>query len=473
MRILLGAALGAIGSLATVVSAQNPLNQPGFVAGGPAAVAGVAHALDQTSRGADNNFVNAYGEPFVMPAQYSDPMGGGACYGYGGGGGGGGGYGPPGTGGEPYGGAYMNTEQCGPHYFDFSAEFLHYQRDSAFSDLPVSFSGFATEDIDANPNFNNNVVMRTGDLSSDSLNGYRLTGRVDVGALSVFEVSYSGLEDSDSAVVDVSADGATARLSSLFSRFGTRTNGPTGDSTAGRPIDDVVAPNNNPGGNNYAETDFATRHDLTYKSELHNAEALFRRYWVGANPRVSGTILLGFRYTSLSEQLGFSSIGSTQTGTSPDTFAADPSLTIDINADADNHLAGFECGADGWVTLLQGLRVGGEAKVGIYNNDYNVSTSAIAGDGSPSTVSTISGDQVAFLTEVKLMAVADITSSISLKGGYELLFISDMALAGDSLVFAAPYGDPNGAAGSVGGAPPSTNNDIVFHGFHAGIEYVW
>lgn len=473
MRILLGAALAAFGSLATVVSAQSPLNQPGFVAGGPAAVAGVAHALDQTSRGADSNFVNAYGEPFVMPAQYCDPMGGGGgCYGYGGGGGG---YGPPGTGGEPFGGAFMNTEQCGPHYFDFSAEFLHYQRDAAFSDLPISYSGFASVGVDDEflPNFDDNVVMRSGDVSSDSLNGYRLTGRVDVGALSVFEVSYSGLEDSDSAVVDVSADATTARLFSIYSRFGTRTNGPTGDSTAGRPIDDVVAPNNNPGGDNYAETDFASRHEQTYKSELHNAEALFRRYWVGANPRVSGTILLGFRYTSLSEQLGFSSIGSTQTGASPDTFAADPSLTIDINADADNHLAGFECGADGWVTLIQGFRIGGEAKVGIYNNDYNVSTSAIAGDGSPSTVSTISGDQVAFLTEAKLMAVADISPSISIKGGYEVLFISDMALVGDSLVFAAPYGDPNGAAGSVGGAPATTDNDVVFHGFHAGIEYVW
>lgn len=467
MRLILGAALGAVGCLATTVAAQSPLNQPGFVAGGPAAVAGVAHALDQTSRGADSNFVNAYGEPFVTPAQYCDPMQG--CYG----GGGGGGYGPPGTGGEPFGGAYLNTEQCGPHYFDFSAEYLHYTRDAAFTDLPISYSGFAAVDTNDQflANFNDNVVMRSGEVSSDSLDGFRLTGRVDVGALSVFEVSYSGLYDSDEAVADVSANETTARLFSVFSRYGTRTNGPTGDSTAGRPIADVVAPNNNPGGNNYAETDFASRHELSYESELHNAEALFRRYWVGANPRVSGTILLGFRYTSLSEQMGFSSIGSSGATNGP--FAPDPSLRIDINADADNHLAGFECGADAWVTVVQGLRVGAEGKVGVYNNDYNVTTSSVAVDGSPSTFSTVAGDQVAFLTEFKAMAVADVTPCISLKAGYELLFISEVAMAGDSLLFAAPYGNPNGATGAVGGAPPTTDNDIVFHGFHAGFEYVW
>lgn len=467
MRLLLGTALGAVGCLASVVSAQSPLNQPGFVAGGPAAAAGVAHALDQRSRGRDSDFVNAYGEPFVTPAQYCDPMAGGygGCYG------GGGGYGPPGTGGDPYGGAYMTTEQCGPHYFDFSAEYLFYERDdSPFSAVPLTTAGFANEalsDLEAN------TLLTTGDLGGEELNGYRLTGRLDVGALSVVEVSYSGLFDSETAGVDVSADEDTARLFSIFSRYGTRTNGPTADSTAGRPIDDVVPPNNNPGGNNYEETDFASRHEFFQETELHNAEALFRRYWVGANPRVSGTILLGFRYTSLSEATGFSSIGSVQTGTSPDTFAPDFTKTITIAADADNHLAGFEVGADGWVTVVQGLRVGAEGKVGVYNNNYRVDTSSIAGDGDPNRVTAIKGDQVAFLGELKLSAVADLTPCLSLRAGYELLFISEVALAGDSLLLAAPYGDPNNITNSLGLTQPTTDGDVLFQGFSAGMEYVW
>lgn len=511
MRILLGAALGAVGCLASTAPAQSPLSQPGFVAGGPAAVAGVAHALDQRSLGAESNFVNAYGEPFVTPAQYCDPMMGG---GYGGGG-----YGPPGTGGDPYGGSYLVTEQCGPHYFDFSAEFLHYQRDAAFSNVPISYSGAASvEDDDSfRPNFNDNIAIGSGELDSESMNGFRLTGRIDVGALTVFEATYSGLYDSDDASVDLSANETTSRLFSVFSRYGTRVNGPTSApiataSTAGQPIvdNDPSGPDFNPGGANYEETDFATRHDVTYDSELHNAEALLRRYWVGANPRVSGTLLAGFRYTSLSEELGFSSIGSTgpvddTTGIIVAPFRADLTKQIDIRADADNQLAGFEIGGDAWVTVFQGFRIGGEAKVGIYNNDFEVSTTSRTADGGlggilvtpgvpgdptatppvaeiPAVVDQApdtsadrieSGNQVAFLTEVKLMAVADLTSSLSIKGGYELLFISDVALVGDSLLLAAPYGNPNGALGAAGGLPPSTSDDILFHGFHAGIEYVW
>lgn len=460
MRILLGAALAAFGCLASVVSAQNPLNQPGFVAGGPAARAGVAHALDQTSRGANDNFVNAYGETFVMPAQYCDPMGGG---GYGGGGGGG--YGPPGTGGDPYGGAYMNTEQCGPHYFDFSAEYLHYQRaDSGFGDLAVTTAGVVTENMDGSLNAASLAArtrLTTGDLGADSLNGYRLTGRIDVGALSVFEVAYSGLFADDSLGLGVDAGTTTDRLFSVFSRYGTRTNGSGGVGSSGAPD-----------GPAFLETDLASEHTLSYETELHNAEALFRRYWVGANPRVSGTILLGFRYTSLSETMGFSSIGSSGGPNGP--FFPDPSLTIDINADADNHLAGFQAGADGWVTLFQGFRIGAEGKVGIYNNDYDISTSSVAVDGSPSTVSTTAGDQVSFLTEWKFSGVADITPSLSLKGGYELLFISNVALVGDSLIGAQPYGDINGISASLpGGNPATTDGEVFYHGFHAGMEYVW
>lgn len=506
MKTLYGAALSVVFGLSAVVTGQGPLMQPGFVAGGPAAVQDVAPATHYGAGRQGNAFVNAHGEPFVVPASCNSPYGcaDGGCYGGGGYGpecgcyGGEYGYGCHGGGGGCAGGGrglcaglfgggggglaglfagLGNTEQCGPHYFDLAAEYLHYERNnSGLPDLAVTTIGFANEDLN---DLASATRLSTGQLSSDALDGFRLTGRIDVGALSVFEVAYSGLEDKDSASFAAPNDSETARLFSVFSRFGTRTNGPAG-SDPGRPIDSDVAPgnanplNDNPGGTNFQETDFASFHGIEYESELHNAEALFRRYWVGYNPRVSGTILLGFRYTSLSERLGFTSIGTQQTGTTPDTFGPDPALTINVDADADNHLAGFECGGDAWVTVLQGLRVGAEVKLGIYDNDYDYSGSAIAADGSPSTVaSNLSGHQVSFLTEAKFMAVADITPSLSIKGGYEILYISDVALVGGGLGQVQPYGDINGIAADLPGGGATTDGEVTYNGFHIGAEWTY
>ncbi|QDT67975.1 hypothetical protein MalM25_08840 [Planctomycetes bacterium MalM25] len=501
MRTLYGAALSAVFGLAAVVTGQSPLMQPGFVAGGPAAVQDVAPATHYGGGRQDNAFVNAYGEPFVTPASYACGDAGcygggpacGGCYGgeygygcHGGGGacgGGGGGLCSGLFGGHGHGrlaallAGLGNTEQCGPHYFDLSAEYLHYERDgSALGNLPITTIGFANENLN---DLDSATRLSTSQLSSDALDGFRLTGRIDVGALSVFEVAYSGLWDEDSASFAAPDDSETARLFSVFSRFGTRTNGPAG-SDPGRPVDSDSAPgsnnplNDNPGGTNFQETDFASYHGIRYESELHNAEALFRRYWVGYNPRISGTILLGFRYTSLSERLGFTSIGSQQTGTSPDTFGADPALTINIDADADNQLAGFECGGDVWVTVLQGLRLGTEVKVGIYNNEYDFSGSAIAADGSPMGSATgFSGNQASFLTEAKLMMVADVTPSLSLKAGYEVLFISDVALLDGGLAQVQPYGDINDIAADLPGAGATTDGEVTYHGFHVGAEWTY
>jgi hypothetical protein len=94
----------------------------------------------------------------------------------------------------------------------------------------------------------------------------------------------------------------------------------------------------------------------------------------------------------------------------------------------------------------------------------------------------IEGDQASFLGELKFMMVADITPSWSLKAGYELLYISDLALAGDSLASAQPYGNINNIAqgletalppGVGPGAGATADGEAFFSGFSAGVEYVW
>ena len=66
------------------------------------------------------------------------------------------------------------------------------------------------------------------------------------------------------------------------------------------------------GGIGLTETDLADFASLEYWSELHNGEISYRHYWVGYNPRVTGTWLAGFRYTRMSEDFFYAT--STQTG---------------------------------------------------------------------------------------------------------------------------------------------------------------
>lgn len=431
-----------------MAAAQGPLSQPGFVAGGPAAASGAAHALHMTPAASLDPFVDIYGNPVVMPTNYCGP-GGGCPPGMGGG------YGGPAGAGAFGGGASMNTEQCGPHYFDFSAEYLHYFRSkSPLSDsLAITTDGFANDPLTEVPA---RTVLSGGDLGGADADGYRLTGRIDVGALSVAEFSYTGLFSDDSG--DSIDNSPSTTLFSIFSRYGTATNGAVGVGGSAGP----------PTGSDFEETDNAIRHSLDFESEIHSAEATYRRYWVGHNPRVSGTLLIGFRYTSLEQALGFSSLANV--GTAPVV-----PKSIRIESQADNYLAGVQVGGDVWVTVLQGFRIGAEAKVGLYNNDYSVSSSVLASDGDPSSGTSLMDDnQAAFLAEGKLMAVADLTPSWSLKAGYELLFISELALAGDSFALAQPYGDINGISDTLSTfGSADANGEVFFHGFSAGAEFVW
>ena len=406
------------------------------------------------------SYVNAHGDALVHPATYGQPCGPG-CYP--------GGYGPGGGGAyAPFPGSEMNTEQCGPHYFDFSAEFLHLNRDAPLGESTViSTFGFANDDLTNVPDL---AALTGSNIPGGDLDGFRLTGRLDVGALSFFEFSYAGLfSDEDALVIrpdlngDVTPGIATDdnALFSIFSRFGTATNGPVGvGGSAGAPT-----------GADFAETDAAEQHSAEYETELHTVEASLRRYWVGYSPRISGTLLIGFRYTEVQELLNFNS-QNIDVGADTIFGTADDSVinSIDIGLGSDNHLAGVQIGGDVWACIVQGFRIGGEIKAGLYNNDYEIRTAVAASDGSPMSVLRQSDNHVAFLTEAKAMAVVNVTPSLSIRGGYEVLFISDLANLEDNLLVNPPYGESSAFAGVP---PVDEEGDAFWDGFSFGLEYTY
>jgi hypothetical protein len=394
------------------------VQQAYFQPGSPVAGSAVQNA--NYHQGGSGELMTAYGDSVVIPAgfhQGGPAMGGYAeeCSPYGTG------YPDPSL--DLYGMPNYAVDQSGPHYFDFSVEALYWARvDTAEPDLP-----FVTQGIGGD------VMLSTSDLSFDEEAGVRLVGRYDIGPVSMIEVGYSGLyEWSDRAEFQSDA----LDLFTPYSDFGE--DPPSG---IGLPATEL--------------TDFAS---LEYWSELHNAEISYRHYWVGWSPRVTGTWLGGFRYTRLAEDFFF--------GTSSPTSG---SLT---QIQTENDLAGFQAGGDMWVTVRQGIRIGAQGKAGLYNNRAEQNTHITTQFNGIPTLErreVAKGDRFAFLTEGNVSVVADITPSVSLRAGYDVLFINTVALApnnfnADNQVF---------LSGTPRNAILVEESSVLYHGANVGFEYVW
>ena len=206
------------------------------------------------------------------------------------------------------------------------------------------------------------------------------------------------------------------------------------------------------------QTERSLRHSISMESQLQSAELSYRRYWVGYIPRVSGTLLAGFRYTRLNEEFNFNTIGE---------------AALDYTTETDNHFAGFQAGGDVWISLAQGMRIGAEGKAGIYNNHLSVDTAIVPTPfvaGPPTLFEEFDENKVAFIGEFSADIVIDLLPSWSLRAGYEAMWLNSLALAGENFNTASPFGLP----GQTPGVPfLADDGEALYHGWHLGTEYVW
>jgi len=361
------------------------------------------------------DFMDVEGRPIVLPASYCQSCPGGAC---------GPGFCAPGAGGygDPmaidFGG--YGQDQCGPHFFDISADVVFLQAAELFNKVgPFSSAGVG-------PNAPRYLNPNNDD--DDFEPGWRIAARYDVGALAVLEATYMGLYDigfTDTVTSAAVNNGVPFSLFTSFSNFGV--------------------------GTLVAGFDDGNVHTLDYQSDLQSTEISYRRYWVGNNPRVSGTWLLGARYLRMTEEFNFNSQALVVAAVE---FA-------NRLWSSENDMVGFQFGGDGWICLRQGLRFGGEAKAGIYNNHFKFRHAAtLPSDPDFDVLST--GDQIAFAAEGGATLVADILPSLSLRGGYQVMYLNSLATAGNSIDQADIYS-----------TAVSSQAHALYHGFNGGIEYVW
>lgn len=448
----------------------------------------------QTSGG--NQYVDAYGNPIVVPAQYCGDTCGdcyGDCYGgdygascesYGGCGDCGcygcGNCGGPrwrdgfphsgcgcGYGGWGYGGAWEDprsgtnppfpedvdsysmlppgrTEQCGPHYFDVRMEAIVMTRDEAFR-TPTAFTS---------QNVDGPIVLSSNQLDFDWEAGFRILGRYDCGPLSVIEFGYWGLDNLNASAQFVNPDADSYSLFSDFVR------------------DPNLLPNTvTQTGGALPWTERSVVQRISLESELHNAEFNYRRYWVGFNPMISGTLLAGFRYTRLREDFQFYTLGASEQGLPPASGSYDENIK--------NDLAGFQAGGDIWLHVRQGVRIGAEGKVGLMNNHYtldNTWTGVGQNNNSgapPNFTEHFEKDQPALVVEASADLVWDVCPSWSVRVGYEMLFLNSVLLAGENFNTGTIYGPDQDVF--LPERVPFVNDqgNAFYHGAHLGAEYTW
>lgn len=185
-----------------------------------------------------------------------------------------------------------------------------------------------------------------------------------------------------------------------------------------------------------------------YSSQIRSAELNWRR---PLGDRL--TILAGFRYIGFDDSLYYTINTTTAAG----------------KYEYDNDLYGGQLGAD--LSLLDPCRpfqlhvIG---KAGVYQNNIGGSFQTFVPVGSPTPLQRFGRDdkQSAFVGDLQLVASYQLSCHLAIRGGYQLLWLDNVALAGD-----------NASASQTNPAILNTSTDsdghVFYHGAMIGLEIIW
>ncbi|MDX1947318.1 MAG: BBP7 family outer membrane beta-barrel protein [Pirellulaceae bacterium] len=327
---------------------------------------------------------------------------------------------------------YPDGGCAAPRWFDFSLEFMQLRREDPGRNTQFTSLGLGGPDTGAP------IVLQTDNLDFDLESGFRFTALGQIGPASSVEFTFYGLFFYDDQQTVFSANND---LYSVVSDFGQL---PAGG---------------------FAETDESDLQSIRYKSQFDNFEVNYRQRWQAPNCRYQGSWLAGIRYFKLKEDFNYLT-QSTANGT-----VLNP-RNAQFYTNSHNNLIGGQIGGDMWICLIPGLRMGGEAKFGVYGNHYNVDNTIRADSTDQVFLEELSTSDVAFIGQADLMATYRINYQWTLKVGYQFLYVDGVALASEqfnttppALVFPTA---PNARE-------PFTNDNgrLFYHGYSVGAEFCW
>ena len=188
-------------------------------------------------------------------------------------------------------------------------------------------------------------------------------------------------------------------------------------------------------------------------SQLYNAEVNVRR-----SPWRSLTVLAGFRWVNLSEDLEGILLPSTAHGTG--SF---------WDTQTKNNLYGFQIGMD--ATLLERNRFSIDSilKAGIFDN--HVDETALVRIDRIQFVESDSTHHLAFLGQIGVQCKYQVTPRLSLKAGYEALWLQGVALAPGQISETYCHGSIDPYEVYVESLGVNCSSGVFYHGATAGLEY--
>jgi len=160
----------------------------------------------------------------------------------------------------------------------------------------------------------------------------------------------------------------------------------------------------------------------------------------------------------------------------PDGWTNDPAdlttLSLQWTGAVTNQLNGFQGSLDGSLVEWGRLSLEGLLRVGLFYNRITGRVQEVyaGGGGDNSVYGRIFEDErdvVAFASNIGLNAVFQWNDHVRFRTGYELMFLTNVALSGEQQA-GITYNSLGDASYSVQG-----DSSVVFHGLRAGIELVW
>ncbi len=183
--------------------------------------------------------------------------------------------------------------------------------------------------------------------------------------------------------------------------------------------------------------------DAVYNSRLNSAEVNLR-----SSVNRSITFLIGFRWLELNEDI-----------TANADILGSP---VNFRLDTDNNLYGGQIGADANMFRNGGpITANAWVKAGVYGNDADGSFSLQT--PGPDFAGSASVGQVAFVGDVAFTGSYALTDHLSLRGGYQLLWIEGVAIASDQITL----------SNLVSGPGIDSEGEAFYHGALVSLDATW
>ena len=186
-------------------------------------------------------------------------------------------------------------------------------------------------------------------------------------------------------------------------------------------------------------------------TELYNTE--FNVQW---HPSSGVTMLAGFRWVNMRENL----LGSLE----PPFIAGEPPFW---NTTTTNNLFGFQIGADGKILERGRFSIDGLVKAGIFDN--NAEQTTLVSIHKIPYASSASTNHAAFVGETGLECRYQLTKSLVLKAGYEVIWLEGVALAPGQIQ--ETYITTGYLHSTVQALGVNCTSGDFYHGATAGLEY--